>query len=158
MHPDKHIPILLVLAALLIGGVSICSAADSKDSKSDANTAPATKPSPESSLKKGMAAKEVQQLLGKPVEIKAVKAPTGKAEVWIYRRETNRQPKQIQTGTNVIKVPYTGTDGVEQQRIVAEVPIFTTQFEITEEVLSVLMFNGYYLEKKVTNTVRRDFH
>jgi outer membrane protein assembly factor BamE (lipoprotein component of BamABCDE complex) len=49
-------------------------------------TAAAADDHPERALKKGMTADQVRQIMGAPVEIKPKPAPTGTAEVWVYRR------------------------------------------------------------------------
>jgi len=157
MNLNKHLPIFAALTALLIGSVTACNSYASETSKPDQKVLQSYKVIVETSLKKGMAAKEIEQLLGKPAEVKAMNAPNGKAEVWVYRQQIGEVIKQIQVGSKPITVMVRGTDGTDRPQVISEEPIFKMQHDITEETLSLLMFNDHFAEKKITSAVRREF-
>jgi outer membrane protein assembly factor BamE (lipoprotein component of BamABCDE complex) len=157
MNSNKHLPISTLVAALFLSAVTVCSSFGSELSESNSKAMQSMRASTDSSLKKGMSAREVEQLLGKPAEIKPMNAPSGKAEVWIYRERKGEVSKQIQVGSKPITIMVKGPDGVDRQQVISEEIIYKMQNDITEETLSLLIFNGQFIEKKVTTGVRREF-
>ena len=105
-----------------------------------------------------MTAAEVKRLMGEPAEIKPMAAPTGKAEVWIYRRTTRGPMDQIQVGTRSTPITTKGADGQYHVVQTAEEPIFMQQVLIIEETTSLLMFDGQLLEQKQTAQKRMEYH
>ena len=106
---------------------------------------------PVTALKKAMPAAEVRQIMGLPVEIKPMKAPNGKAEIWVYRRELNERAERVQVGAVPITVTVFSTDGKSSslQTIGEDVKYANVRFT-TEETVELLMFNDHFLTGKIS--------
>ena len=105
-----------------------------------------------------MPAAEVKRIMGAPAEIKSMPSPTGKAEVWIYRRTVDGPPEQILVGGGTTTVPYTDSNGSVHQQIITEPPQYRVAYRRIDETTEVLMFDDAYIEQKRTAAVRRDFN
>jgi len=101
----------------------------------------ATKPQ-KPTLTKGMTAEEIVKLIGKPVEVKPMKLPegsTGKAEVWIYRREAGTRSVPVPSGTREVPgfVNPALTDAAQHTTEI----VYTNKIITIEQVTSLLMFD-----------------
>jgi hypothetical protein len=90
-----------------------------------------------------MTAEEVQRLVGKPVEIKPIEAPEGKAETWIYRRQIGRQTTQETVPGNV------GSFMLVEGTLSTPPPLeYRTKTTKSYQVTSLLMFEGKLIKAK----------
>ena len=106
-------------------------------------------------LKQGMPAAAVKKALGEPAETKPMKAPNGKAEVWVYVREISRRTEQLSATTADVVFNTTESDGSIRQHVTpGQVTLHDVQY-LTEETTEVLMFNDHYLTQKVTRAERK---
>jgi hypothetical protein len=112
---------------------------------------------PERALQNGMTAEEVKHIMGTPAEIKPMESPTGKAEVWIYRRTMLGRVEQIQVGSKPITVSSVGGDGLAHLQTVAEEPIYKQAVHTDEETISLLMFDGRFISQKRTVEKRLNY-
>jgi hypothetical protein len=146
---------LFLSASLFALLVQVTGAASPSPSTSD-KAAPDSKPvavspdNPESALKQAMAADAVRQIMGQPEEIKPMKAPNGKAEIWVYKRQFNRRVERVQIGTIPITTTVVGSDGIARQQTIGEDIKFGDLHRVTEETVEVLMFNDHYVTHKIT--------
>jgi hypothetical protein len=104
-----------------------------------------------------MTAEEVKHIMGTPAEIKPMESPTGKAEVWIYRRTMPGRVEQIQVGSQVIKDSSSGSDGMVHTATIAEVPIYKQAVYTDLVTVSLLMFDDRFISQKRTVEKRRDY-
>lgn len=129
------IAILSVLA--LVGSVSAAAPAAEKP----ADTAV------KKTLQKGMTAEAVIELLGKPLQVKPMNSPEGKAEIWVYRRLANKWTTQTAATTDTVML-YSGLgldhDGIRP----VTVPSLRTERVRVYQVTSLLMFNGTLIEAR----------
>jgi hypothetical protein len=112
---------------------------------------------PEQALKKGMTADQVRQIMGAPAEIKPKPAPTGNAEVWVYRRTVLGPPQQVQVGTKPISVVAKDADGIYRSRVVQEEPIYRQVHDRITETVLLLMFDGQLVEQGLTSQRQQEF-
>ena len=138
------------LLALLLPGAAAAAPAPSDKAIPDSKPAAVSPDSPESALKQAMGADAVRKILGQPEEIKPLKAPNGKAEIWVYKRQVNRRVERVQVGTIPITTTVVGSDGVAHQQTLGEDIKFADLHRVTEETVEVLMFNDHYVTHKVT--------
>jgi len=129
-----------------------------KAEATNASPRPATAEAPENALKRAMAVADVKRIMGEPAEVKPMAAPTGKAEIWVYRRKIGDSWVQIQTASKPIVISSTDSNGLLHQTTIGEEPIFTNEHRVTEDVVSLLMFNDHFLERKVTREIHRNYH
>lgn len=98
-------------------------------------------------IKKGMSAEMVLQIVGKPAEVKPMASPEGKAEVWVYRRLADAWTTQTAATTETVMV-YAGlgldNDGIRP----LTVPSQRTERVRVYQVTSLLMFNGTLIEAR----------
>jgi hypothetical protein len=144
---------MIVVAAQQVAHASTSSPVSSNggSGRSDVATAP------EAALKKAMSASVVISIMGEPLQRKALTAPVGKAEVWIYRRVLSDRWRQVQTGTNDITTTTYGSDGKAHTQIIHSDPIYADEHTTTTEVISLLMFNDHYVEQKHERDENREF-
>ena len=120
------------------------------------NVAPDSKPTagssvnPESSLKQAMPADLIRKIMGKPSAIRPMKAPDGKAEIWVYTREINERMGREQIGTTPIMISVADSDGRIRQYTVGEETHYGDVHYITVETVELLMFNDQYVTQKVS--------
>ena len=142
---------LLLAASLLALVVNSAGAAAAAADKG----APGAKPAavapdgPESALKQAMPADAVRKIMGAPQEIVPVKAPDGKAEVWVYKREVNRRVERVQVGSVPITVTTIGSDGQAHEQTVGETVQYGDAHLATEETVQLLMFNDHFVTHKI---------
>lgn len=104
-----------------------------------------------------MSAEEVKRIMGEPVEIRPMSSPTGKAEVWVYRRMSSSPIRQVQVGTHFTNVTTIGGDGQAHVAQTIEEPVFAQQIEIVDETISLLMFDGKLIEQKESAQKRQEY-
>ena len=139
------------LLVLLLPGAAAAAPSPSDKATPDSKPAAVSPDSPESALKHAMGADAVRQILGHPEEIKPLKAPNGKAEIWVYKRQVNRRVERVQIGTIPIPSTVVGSDGwAAHQQTLSEDIKFADLHCVTEETVEVLMFNDHYVTHKVT--------
>jgi hypothetical protein len=127
-----------------------------------ADVAPATAPgkkeqhtNPWESLKPGQTAESVRALLGDPVEIRPLKSPKGKAEVWIYTSEVSRRVDRIDVSTPDVVINVTEADGSVRQRITPGGTRIHDVHYLIEDVSELLLFDDRYVVHKVTRLERK---
>jgi hypothetical protein len=123
-----------------------------------APAAPTAKPKPENplaELKAGDPAARLKELLGDPVEVRPMKAPSGKAEVWVYVTEISRRMDRIDRSTAEVVINVTEADGSVRQRITPGQVRFEDVHYVTEDVVEVLLFNEHYVLHKVSRLERK---
>ncbi len=110
---------------------------------------------PEAGLEKGMIADTVRKIMGAPNEITPMPAPTGQAEVWIYRRTVSGAVRQVQVGSRSIPIQTVrDTDGTERVVQSIEEPILRQEFELIDMTIRLLMYDHAYVEQ-TRSAVRR---
>jgi len=137
---------VLFLALLLPGARAVTPAATDAAAK----TPPVT-------LKQGQPAEAVHQALGKPDETRPLKAPNGKAEIWVYIKEVSTRMDRVgfPSADNVIVTR--AADGTMHQTTTPGPLQFHDIYYVTEEVTEVLMFNDHYVTQKVTRRERQRY-
>ena len=102
---------------------------------------------PEAGLKKGMRADAVRRIMGSPTEIRAMKAPSGKAETWIYRRTVTGHVQQVEVG--VRSTPITDVAGAAQGLMPKSIdePIMQQETEVYDVAVNLLMFDDVLIEQ-----------
>jgi hypothetical protein len=126
--------------------------------RADSTSAPTARPTPETPLdmlKAGDPAARIKQLLGDPAETRPMKAPSGKAEVWVYVTEIARRVDRIDRSTQDVVVNVTESDGSVRQRITPGQVRFEDVHYVTEDVVEVLLFNQHYVLHKVSRLERK---
>jgi outer membrane protein assembly factor BamE (lipoprotein component of BamABCDE complex) len=156
MHSCRRALAPLALIAVLAG----CVNPPSSPAPANAGSGPAAAAAgdhPERTLKKGMTADQVRQIMGAPAEIKPKPAPTGKAEVWVYRRTVLGPPQQVQVGVQPITVTVQDPDGVTRQKTLREDPIYRQAHDKITETILLLMFDNQLVEQGVTSQKQQEF-
>jgi hypothetical protein len=104
-------------------------------------------------LEKGMAAEDIRQKLGVPVEIQPMKSSAGKAEVWVYRFERSLGMTQVATGTRDIPVMSVTAAGAVTTTM--KEPVYSLVEKKAVVTLSLLMLDGQLAAQKarVENTL-----
>lgn len=143
------------LVLLLVPGISAASSAPAEAGAKKDKPAAADSANPLSALKEGMPAEAVRKLLGKPGEIKPMKAPEGKAEVWVFTREISRRVEQMQITTPDVIVNMKEPDGSTRQHITPGQVQMQDVHYLTEETAELLMFNDRYVVHKVSRGERK---
>jgi hypothetical protein len=117
-------------------------------SEAAAKSNPEKKSSPDSAapkrkraLEKGMTEETIIEIIGKPMEVRPMEAPDGKAEMWIYRQETGQRSVQVVVGEREIPA-YTGVGNANEGMRTTKELIYGTKHVKTYRVTSLLMFNG----------------
>ena len=122
------------------------------------NAQPAALAAGESSaLQQGMPAAAVRQLRGQPDEIKAMNAPSGKAEVWVYKREVGSRMDRVLVSSADIVTNIIDGSGRPHQVSTPGPMRFHDVHRVTEEVTEVLMFNDHFVTQKVSRRERQTF-
>lgn len=112
----------------------------------------------ETALTKAMPADAVRKILGQPMEIKPMKAPDGKAEVWVYKRETDRHVERVEVGSIPITNTVIGGDGKAHQYKVGEEIQYADLHCATEETVQLLMFNDHLVVCKISRQESRRYN
>ncbi len=145
----KH-PLLILSAFLfLLFPVGVSAADSSSAAKAPTDAKPAAD-SPESALKQGMPAAAVKQIMGQPLEVTPMKAPDGKAEIWVYKRNVNVRVERVPVGSTPITVTSFGSDGQAHEQTIGEKVQYGDLYQATEETVQLLMFNDQYVTQKVS--------
>ncbi len=111
----------------------------------------------EAALKQDMPAAAVLQLLGKPDEVRPMKTPTGKAEVWSYTRDLSVRVERVEVPTSPIMTTVVDSNGVARQ-VSSPGPVNYRNLNHTiEETVEVLMFNDRYVTHKITHQERQSY-
>jgi hypothetical protein len=105
---------------------------------------------PESALKQDMSADQVRQIMGEPKEVNPMKAPSGKAEVWVFRRLVNERMDRIPVASIPIMVTVVSADGKAHQQQTGETTQYGDVRIATEVTVELLMFNDHYVTHKVS--------
>lgn len=148
----------LIPAALFafLAGCSSMPPSPGKDA-SAGSTVAAVGDGPEHTLQKGMTAEAVKRIMGEPAEIKPMQSPTGKAEVWVYHRTSSAPIQQVQVGTRSTDITTIGGDGQAHVANRIEEPVFAQKIEIVDETVSLLMFDGKFIEQKESVQKRLEY-
>jgi oligosaccharide reducing-end xylanase len=143
--------LLYLLSLLEAGGkFQIHVPAKLENTSSASVTTPiATKPP--DSLRQGMTATQVRQLLGEPKSIKPFKSGELKSDVWTYERVISKTTDQIQTGSREVPLmnPRTGVMGTTQE------PVYGLEFTTVTEILELLVIEDHLIQWKRKNLVDR---
>jgi len=124
-------------------------------SRSDNSVLPS---GPEAALEKGMTADTVKRIMGAPAEIRPMPSSTDRAEIWVYRRTTQGSVRQVQVGSKTIPLStVVDSNGAVRVLQSIEEPIFSQQFEIFDETVSLLMYDRQYVERKRTVQKRLEY-
>ena len=141
--------IAVTLLALLVPGARAASPA--------APDATAASKTPQVVLKQGQPAEAVRQAFGKPDGIKPMKAPNGKAEIWVYVKEISVRVDRVGLPTaDTVIYSQTPDGGMRQTITPGEIQFHDTRY-VTEEITEVLMFNDHYVAQKVTRRERQSY-
>ena len=127
-------------------------------------SSPLASEAPESALKWAMSGEAVRQVMGQPDEIRPMKAPQGKAEIWIFTRELNQRVERLPVGsmpimTTVYEIIGSCHDkkvGQTRDQRIGETIVYGDLRLSTVETVELLMFNGHFVTHKVSRQeVRR---
>lgn len=131
--------VLIALFSVLALVVSVGAAAPAAENPADTAV--------KKTLQKGMTADAVIELVGKPLQVKPMNSPEGKAEIWVYRRLADKWTTQTAATTETVMV-YAGlgldNDGIRP----LTVPSQRTERVRVYQVTSLLMFNGTLIEAR----------
>lgn len=141
--------------ALLIPMVAVASPSSSESRISGSEAGGPSRVGPEANLKRSMTAAEVRQIMGRPDEIKPMAAPTGKAEIWVYRRKFDERTELVQIGTQPVMTTVYGSDGKPSIQTTDGDPKYANVHYATEETIQLLMFNGQLVSGKVSRQAIR---
>ncbi len=149
---------LLVLCTIIASAVS-ASATDAKgNAPSEKRAGDTALDRPELQLKKAMSVGEVIKIMGQPRDRTPLKPPTGKAEIWVYSRQISDVSTQVEVGSKPITDTVVGGDGKARTVVVSSEPIFKNAHMITDEEVSLLMFNDHFVQAKITQKRRREMN
>ena len=85
-----------------------------------------------------------------------MKAPNGKAEIWVYVKEIGSRVDRVGIPTADIVTYSQGADSGMRQTITPGVVQFHDVRYVTEEITEVLLFNDHYVTQKVSRRERQD--
>lgn len=140
----------LSLSALLIQGAIVASPAKSDKDAGGSKPAAVLSASPVTNLKQAMAADAVRKIMGQPEEIKPMKAPNGKAEIWTYKRDIAERFNRVPIGSIPITTTSYGADGKAYVQTIGQDIKYADQRIVTIETVEILMFNDHYVTHKIT--------
>ncbi len=140
---------LTTALALLLTPLIVAAAPDAKAKNAPAPTAP------EAALKPGMSAAAVKQLLGTPIEVRAMATPNGKAEVWVFTRQTGTRVERLGFPSAEIITYLMGADGKPREQKTPGPIQYQNVLHILEESSELLMFNDEYVTHKTYRRERR---
>ncbi len=146
-------PVVFLSASFFLLALTGAAAEPSSPAKTPAEAKPAatSAANPESTLKQGMPAAVVRQIMGQPAEVTPMKAKDGKAEIWVYKRNTNVRVERVPVGSTPITVTSFGSDGKAHQQTVGEEVRYGDLYKATEETIQLLMFNDQYVTLKTSS-------
>ncbi len=146
-------PRLFLSASFVLLALTGAAAAPASPAKTPAEAKPAATPAanPESTLKQGMPAEVVRQIMGQPAEVTPMKAKDGKAEIWVYKRSTNVRVERVPVGSTPVTVTSFGSDGKAHEQTIGEKVQYGDLYKATEETIQLLMFNDQYVTQKTSS-------
>ncbi|MFT3831264.1 MAG: hypothetical protein QM691_16320 [Opitutaceae bacterium] len=103
----------------------------------------------EAQLKQGMSADDVLKILGKPTETQPMEAPSGKAEIWIYRTRQELSRERFETATRPITTLVRDSNGNERTQVIGHESTYGVQKRVLVRSYQVLMFNDHFLNEKL---------
>lgn len=103
----------------------------------------------EAQLKQGMSADQVLKIMGKPTETQPMEAPSGKAEVWIYRTRQELSRERFETATRPITTLVRDSNGNERTQVIGHESTYGVQKRVLVRSYQVLMFNDHLLNEKL---------
>ncbi|HLP06601.1 MAG TPA: outer membrane protein assembly factor BamE [Opitutaceae bacterium] len=142
----------LALVALFVGvtaGVQPSCVAAPANSKQAVMTEASKKTAKEAQLKQGMSADQVLKIMGKPTETNPMEAPSGKAEVWIYRTRQELSRERFETATRPITTLVRDSNGNERTQVIGHESTYGVQKRVLVRSYQVLMFNDHLLNEKL---------
>jgi len=154
-------PKLLFSASLfaLIANVA-CATVDSGAGKATTGAKPVVvaPETPETALTRGMPADAVIKIMGQPKEIKPMKAPVRKAEIWVYKREADRHVNRVEIGS----IPITITKIIDYEQAIL-VPVgenvqYADLHCVKYETVQLLMFNNHLWICKISSQEDRRYN
>lgn len=146
----KSLSLVLALTTLLLQPVRAASP--------DKADKPAVDPrSPELALKAEMPASAVRELMGKPEEIKPIKAPEGKAEVWVYTRSVSNRMERVGFPSAEVVTIVIGSDGQPHNQTTPGPIQYHEVYYVTEKTLELLMFNDRFVTAKISQAESQEF-
>ena len=150
-----NLRILSLVAAFIALQTPGCSAPTAAEAEARPKPAGVASSFPLAELKPGMPAAAMQKLLGKPNEVRPMKAPEGKAEVWAFTHELGTHIERLGFPSADIITYVMGSDGKPiEQKVPGPVRYQNVQ-HISEETVEVLLFNDQYVTHKVSRAVRQ---
>lgn len=152
----RNLLLTAALFALVINGAGASSPSASGKGAKELKLAAAG--SPESALREAMPADVVRGIMGEPLEIKPMKAPEGKAEIWIFRRQVDVRVERVPIGSIPITVSTIGADGRAHEQTIGENVQYGDLHRATEETVQVLMFNDRYVTHKISRREIKHFN
>jgi len=147
---NPRAPALLSAAAIALlaacASTSVAPGGGARPAAATGLSAPAA--GPEGSLAKGMTADTVRRIMGAPSEVRPMASPSGRAEVWLYRRTTPGGTRQVQVGSRTIPIQTTtDANGLTRVAQSIEEPIFQQEYEYFDEQVRLLIFNDQLVEQ-----------
>ena len=136
------------VAFLFVGAGAAASFAADKVPVADKPAPP--QDGPEAGLKQAMTADAVRQIMGKPDEIKPVKAPNGKVEIWTFTRQVNQRVDRVPIGAVPIMTTTYDSNGKAHEQKAGETIQYADVRITTVETVEVLMFNDHYVTNKIS--------
>ena len=154
----RNLILSVSLLALTVRGADAPSSATPEKVPPDAKPVAPSAANPESTLKQGMPAEVVKKIMGEPLQIRPMKAPDGKAEIWIFRRDVDVSVTRMPVNSIPITVSSIGSDGKAYQQTIGEKVQYGNLYKATEETIQLLMFNDHYLTQKITRREVKHFN
>lgn len=152
----RNLLLPVALFALVINGAG--AAPSPASGKGTRNSTVAAADGPESALREAMPADVVRKIMGEPLEIKPMKAPEGKAEIWVFRRQVDVRVERVPVGSIPITVSTIGADGRAHEQTVGENIQYGDLHRATEETVQLLMFNDRYVTHKISRREIKHFN
>jgi len=149
MKTLRHCLVASVFVLLIPSGV-VASTATSDQGVSGSKSGVSSPAGPVATLKRGMSADEVRQIMDRPIEIKPMAAPTGKAEIWIFKRKFDERIELVQVGTQPVMTTLYGPDGRPSIQTTAGDARYATVHYATEETIQLLLYDGRFVSGKVS--------
>lgn len=134
----------------MINGAYAASPSTPDQVMTPAKPAAASPDKPESALTRAMPANAIRKVMGKPQAVKPMKAPEGKAEIWVYEREIDDRVDRVPVGSEPIIVTTYNGDGKAVPHTVGENIKFADLHRTTVETVELLVFNDRYVTQKVS--------
>lgn len=147
---SPHAFLLLGLTGFLLGSTSLAAQEAAGKAAVEIVRPEGKRTEKEASLKAGMAAAEVRAILGTPQKIDPLQAPSGDAEIWTYTTQTEISRERFQVGSRPITTLVRDSNGREREQVIGEEPLWGTKKRLRTRTYQVLLFNGQFLNDKVS--------